>query len=113
MYLCIFTILPCVWISLNLLNFFYFVPVTGDANFHIDSTSLTVGGFNQPSIARTLIEIPRNAEKGLSQRFLWMFPKPVCSKFAELEPIDESFYQDIGMYLDMYKMHIDYLASSL
>ena len=67
MYLCIFTILPCVWISLNLLNFFYFDPVTGDANFHIDSTSLTVGGFNQPSIARTLIEIPCNAEKGLSQ----------------------------------------------
>jgi len=58
---------------------------------------LTVGGFNQPPIARTLIEIPHNAEKGLSQRFLWMFPKPVCSKFKDLELINENFYENLGM----------------
>ena len=43
----------------------------------MQSTSVTVGGFNQPSVARSLIELPGNAEKGLSQRFLWFFPKPV------------------------------------
>jgi hypothetical protein len=60
------------------------------------STSLTVGGFNQPSVARNLIELPGNAEKGLSQRFLWLIPKPVYGKFDSLEPIDKTFTQKIG-----------------
>ena len=51
--------------------------MTGEANFSMSTTSLTVGGFNQLSVARNLIELPGNAEKGLSQRFLWLFPKPV------------------------------------
>ena len=62
---------------------FYNFLVSGDANFAIKRTSLTVGGFNQPYVARSLIELPGNAEKGLSQRFLWMFPKPV---YAHLKP---------------------------
>jgi len=62
------------------------------------ATRLTVGGFNQPAIARALIEVQRNAEKGLSQRFLWLFPKPVCATLAGLEPVDESFYKQLGMY---------------
>ena len=33
-------------------------------------TALTVGGFNQPPVARTLIEQSGSAEIGLSQRFL-------------------------------------------
>ena len=61
-------------------------------------TSLTVGGFNQPSVARSLIELPGNAEKGLSQRFLWLFPKPVYSAFDSLEPIDKEFTGKLGMY---------------
>ena len=60
-------------------------------------TSLTVGGFNQPSVARNLIELPGNAEKGLSQRFLWLFPRPVYSQFDSLEPIDKEFTDKIGM----------------
>ena len=68
------------------------------------STSLTVGGFNQPSVARTLIELPGNAEKGLRQRFLWLFPRPVYGHFDSLEPTDNTFTHRIGkctcMYLD-------------
>ena len=62
-------------------------------------TSLIVGGFYQPSVARNLIELPGNAEKGLSQRFLWLFPRPVYSQFAfdSLEPIDKKFTDKIGM----------------
>jgi hypothetical protein len=65
--------------------------VTGEANFSMANTSLTLGGFNQPAVARTLIELPGNSEKGLSQRFLWMFPKPIYGQFSTLEPVDESF----------------------
>jgi len=74
-----------------------YIIVSGDANFTMDTTSLIVGGFNQPAVARSLIELPRNAEKGLSQRFLWLFPKPMYSKWKDLAPIDKVFYDDIGM----------------
>ena len=73
-----------------------FTTVTGDANFAMQSTSLTVGGFNQPSVARSLIELPGNAEKGLSQRFLWIFPKPVYGQFETLEPINKNFTDKLG-----------------
>lgn len=72
--------------------------VTGDANFSMSKTSLTVGGFNQPSFARALIEMPGNAEKGLSQRFLWIFPKPLYGKFDSLEPIRQDFSDKIGTH---------------
>ena len=72
------------------------------------STSLTVGGFNQPSVARFLIELPGNAEKGLSQRFLWFFPRPVYSHFATLEPVEKEFSKKIGkmLYYSMECMYI-------
>ena len=70
--------------------------MTGEANFSMSTTSLTVGGFNQPSVARNLIELPGNAEKGLSQRFLWLFPKLVYSQFDTLEPIEKEFTGRIG-----------------
>jgi hypothetical protein len=72
--------------------------VTGEANFSMARTSLTVGGFNQPAIARALIELPNNQTTGLSQRFLWLFPKPVYGKFSTLEPVDKSFTDKIGKY---------------
>ncbi len=62
----------------------------------MDGTSLTVGGFNQPAVARLLIELPGNAEKGLSQRFLWLHPQPVYGKFETLEPVREEFIDKIG-----------------
>ena len=62
----------------------------------MEETSLTVGGFNQPSVARSLIEMPGNYEKGLSQRFLWLFPKPVYAEFSTLEPTDRVFIDQIG-----------------
>ena len=43
--------------------------VTGKANFSIDCTSLTVGGFTQPAVARPLIKLPSSVEKGFSSRF--------------------------------------------
>ena len=64
----------------------------------MDLTSLTVGGFNQPAVARSLIELPGNAEKGLSQRFLWLYPKPVYGKFETLEPVREEFTEKIGNF---------------
>ena len=63
----------------------------GDANFSMKTTSLTVGGFNQLAVARSLIELPGNAEKGVSQRFLWLFPRPVYGNFESLETIDTVF----------------------
>lgn len=72
--------------------------VTGEANFSMPSTSLTVGGFNQPLFSRTVMETPGNAEKGISQRFLWLIPKPVYSKFDSLQPIDKDFVDNIGKH---------------
>ena len=62
----------------------------------MEATSLTVGGFNQPAVARSLIEMPGNYEKGLSQQFLWLFPKPVYTEFTTLEPTNKEFIDKIG-----------------
>lgn len=74
----------------------FFTSVTGDANFTMEQTSLTIGGFTQPAVARTLIELPANIEKGLSTRFLWVFPKPCYAKFASLQPVDVQFTNSLG-----------------
>lgn len=60
------------------------------------STNLTVGGFTQPGVARSLIDIPSNAEKGFSHRFLWLFPKPLFEKFDTLGEIDDVFFQKLS-----------------
>ena len=74
-----------------------------DANFSIKQTSLTVGVFNQPYVARTLIdELPGNGVKGLSQRFLWMFPKPAYAHLDTLEPPDDTFLEKIGRMIVIY-----------
>lgn len=70
--------------------------VSGDANFSMERTALTVGGFTQPSVARALIELPASIEKGLSQRFLWIFPKPSFAKFDSLELVEEKFSVYLG-----------------
>ena len=74
----------------------YCYIVSGEANFVMDHTSLNVGGFTQPSVARSLIELPSNIEKGLSTRFVWIFPKPCYAKFASLEPVNQQFTTTLG-----------------
>lgn len=59
-------------------------------------TSLTVGEFAQPVVARTLIELQANFEKGLCQRFLWVVPKPVAIPLDELQQVDREFSTAIG-----------------
>ena len=70
--------------------------VSGEANFVMEQTSLTVGGFTQPAVARSLIELPSNIEKGLSTRFLWIFPQPCYAKFESLQPVEEVFTSALG-----------------
>ena len=53
----------------------------------MERTALTVGGFTQPSVTRALIELPASVGKGLTQRFLWIFPMPSFAKFDTLERI--------------------------
>ena len=74
---------------------FFFMQVTGEANF-MPCTRLTVGGFTQPGVARALIELPSNAEKGLSHRFIWLFPKPLFGKFSTLGEVDKEFQLNMG-----------------
>ena len=45
---------------------------------------LVVGGFTQPVVAKALIEMSASIEKGLTQRFLWLSPKPSYSKYSSL-----------------------------
>ena len=70
--------------------------VTGEANFSMESTCLTVGGFSQPTVARSLIEQSVSAEIGLTQRFLWTFPRPTYSRYHMLEEVDKDFTEKIG-----------------
>lgn len=72
--------------------------VSGEANFDMKRTGLTVGGFIQPSIARNLLEQNASIEKGLCQRVLWCVPKPTVAIFEELEKVDQDFSASIGMY---------------
>ena len=70
--------------------------VTGEANFSMPTTCLTVGGFSQPSVARGLLEQGTSTETGLCQRFLWLFPRPSYSRFKTLEAADQCFTSNLG-----------------
>lgn len=67
----------------------------------MSSTRLTIGGFTQAGVARNLIEMPSNSEKGLSHRFLWMFPKPLFGTFAALEEVNKGFTDEICKLLQI------------
>lgn len=62
------------------------------------STSLTLAGFTQPPVARSVIESAANFEKGLPQRFIWLFPKGTYEYLDKLEPINAAFTSALGMY---------------
>lgn len=64
----------------------------------MEFTSLTVGGFTQPSTATNIMTVPGNAEKGLSQRFLWICPEPKFLEYDTLGKVDETFYNKIGKW---------------
>ena len=70
--------------------------VSGEANFSMASTNLTVGGFTQPGVARALIDVPANTEKGLSQRFLWLFPAPLYEHIESLTEVNRDFLQKMS-----------------
>ena len=70
--------------------------VSGEANFTMQHTGLTIGGFTQPSVARNLLEQPINIEKGLCQRFLWLVPKPSTVAFDDLQRVNIDFMTSIG-----------------
>ena len=78
--------------------------VSGEANFSMSHTGLTMGGFIQPIVARNLLEQPINIEKGLCQRFLWIAPKPMSVPFDELQCVDKEFSSAISKKYDYY-MH--------
>lgn len=74
------------------------ITVSGEANFTMNHTGLTVGGFIQPSVARNMIEAQGNVEEGLCQRFPWLIPQPVNTSFAQLEQVDKTFTSTMGRY---------------
>ena len=82
-------------ISSFISNRCYVFAVSGEANFIMTSTNLTVGGFTQPGVARSLIDIPSNSEKGLSHRFIWLFPNPLFRKFDTLGVVNQNFIEKL------------------
>ena len=72
--------------------------MSGEANFAMKSTALTVGGFTQPGVSRAMIEQPSNVEKGFSHRFVWLFPKPKYGAFTTLNQVDEGFSTRLGKF---------------
>ncbi len=82
--------------------------VSGEANFTMHHTGLTVGGFTQPSVARNMLEHQPNIEKGLCQRFLWLVPKPNSILFEDFQHVDGEFFTAMGKYTycsPQYGMH--------
>jgi len=78
--------------------------VSGGANFAMSSPMLTIGGFTQPGVARSLIEQPSNSERGLSSRFLWFFPECLYGSFKSLCEVDKEFIAKISK-LNLYYVH--------
>ena len=74
----------------------FVTTVTGEANFTMQHTGLTIGGFTQPSVARNLLEQSVNIEKGLCQRFLSLVPKPITVPFDDLQCVNRDFCTAIG-----------------
>lgn len=72
------------------------ILVSGDANFSMKHTGLTIGGFTQPFVARNLIDVQANVEKGLCQRFLWIVPEPNLVAYEQMCRVDEDFTTGIG-----------------
>ena len=68
-------------------SFYYYYdgPVSGNANFNMPRTCLTLCGMTQPTTAFRLIVDKNNFSKGLASRFLWIFPRPVFSNFSSLQ----------------------------
>lgn len=73
------------------------VIVSGEANFAMEHTGLTVGGFVQPVVAQNIVQTQANVDKGLCQRFLWLAPKPTAVAFEDLQQVDREFSSSIGM----------------
>lgn len=83
-----------------------FCVVSGEANFKMEHTGLTIAGFTQANVAKGLIESIPNVEKGLSQRFHWLIPKPNPIKFADLQSVDKGFSDAIGTYIRILSVNI-------
>ena len=71
-----------------------FLSVTGNANFHMTQTSLTLLGFTQPTSALPIISNAQNNSKGFTSRILWYFPEPIYSRLKDLKltPEERVFY---------------------
>ena len=70
--------------------------VSGDADFAMSSTMITIGGFTQPGVARSIIEAPTNMDRGFSHHFLWFFPPTQYASFASLTEINQIFVDKLG-----------------
>ena len=71
--------------------------MSGEANFEMETTGLTIGGFIQPSIARNILDQAAKSEKGFFQRFLWFVPQPTPVPFEELPKVYRDFSASVGM----------------
>ena len=83
-----------------------FLTVSGDSNFNMGHTGLTVGGFTQPSVAR-------NTDHQQSIKF-WQRPmsavhlactKPVAVCFDQLQQVDKEFCTSIGEHYFRRRFH--------
>ena len=70
--------------------------VSGDAEFEMKYTGLTIGGFTKSSVAHTVTELLTNAEKGFNQRFLWCIPRLKIVRFDDLQRVNRDFSTSIG-----------------
>ena len=86
-------------------SLFLSTAVSGDANFSMHRTGLTLGGFIQPSVTRCLIEQQANVEKGLYQRFFVACP---TAKHCHIRPITASRCQFCHWYWKVKKVNCSF-----
>jgi len=81
--------------ALRMQHFLYSIlhVVSGDADF---AMSITIGGFTQPAVARSIIEAPTNMDRGFSHRFLWFFLPIQYASFSSLSEIERTFVDKLS-----------------
>ena len=86
-------------------SIYLFILVTGNANYFMAKTSLSIFGFTQPHTALPIIQDAQNNVKGFTSRFIWYFPEPVFAKLRHTKLTEEeneilkAFQKNFGEFL--------------
>ena len=74
-----------------------YTAVSGDTNFSMDVTALTIGGFTQPMVARNLIELQASVEKDCPQDSCGYSPNRSMLNLRHWRKLMSGFTHSLGI----------------